>query len=230
MDRPKINLFVVLVGFPLIYFLYSLTPWAKELFMEGDSSLFIPFWSVIAVLHWLSFFLVKDFLKRENKTLKDIGYRMNTKKTVVFIVSYLLVALLVLGFTEISLRYVSIDQGKLATLSNFFPKTTAQRIFFILTVFTAGVCEEIVYRGYAITQLRGVGVNRWLAVILAGMVFVFMHGLNSVASIYQFLFYFAFSILFGGLFLWRKSLIPNIVIHILFDLMAMMAIFQATVG
>ena len=124
MDRPRKNLLIVLVGFPLIYILYSLTPWSKELFAKGNNNLFIPFWSGIIILHWVSLLIVRTFLKKENKSFKDIGYGLNTKKTLILVFSYLTVALLVFGFTEMSLNYVSIDQDKLISLSNFFPKTT----------------------------------------------------------------------------------------------------------
>jgi CAAX amino terminal protease family. len=230
MDKSKRNLLIVLIGFPLIYFMYSLTPWANELFVKGNSDLFIPFWSGIIVLHWISVFLVKAFLKQEDRTFRDIGYGLNTKKTIILVLSYLIVALLVFGFTEWSLKYVSIDENKLAGLSNFFPKTTPQRIFFIIAVFTAGFCEEIVYRGYAITKLIDVRLNKWLAIIPAGIAFVLTHGIIAVTAYSQFFFYFAFAIVFGVIFVSSKRLLPNMIIHLLFDLTAMMAIFQAIGG
>ena len=210
--------------------MYSLTPWANELFVKGNSDLFIPFWSGIIVLHWISVFLVKAFLKQEDRTFRDIGYGLNTKKTIILVLSYLIVALLVFGFTEWSLKYVSIDENKLAGLSNFFPKTTPQRIFFIIAVFTAGFCEEIVYRGYAITKLIDVRLNKWLAIIPAGIAFVLTHGIIAVTAYSQFFFYFAFAIVFGVIFVSSKRLLPNMIIHLLFDLTAMMAIFQAIGG
>ncbi|HNY59135.1 MAG TPA: type II CAAX endopeptidase family protein [Bacteroidales bacterium] len=230
MNKSKRNLLIVLVGFPLIYFVYSLTPWANKLFVKGNSDLFIPFWSGIIVLHWISVLIVRAFLKQENKSFRDIGYGLNKKKTVIFVLSYLAIALLVFGFTEWSLKYVSIDENKLAGLSNFFPKTTNQRIFFILTVFTAGFCEEIVYRGYAITKLIDIRVNKWLAIIPAGIAFTLTHGIVAVTAYSQFFFYFAFAVVFGVIFVSGKRLLPNMIIHILFDLTAMMAIFQAISG
>ncbi len=230
MTQEKRNLLIVLVGFPLIYFVYSLTPLAKELFEERNNSLFIPFWSGIITFHWISVFAVKAFLKQENKSLSDIGYRLNSKKTIILVFSYLAIALLVFGFTEWSLNYVSIDEEKLSKLSNFFPKTTAQRIFFIVTVFTAGVCEEIVYRGYLITKLTDLKINKWLAIIPAGIAFVLTHGIVSVSAYSQFLFYFIFALVLGVIFVLSKRLLPNIIIHLLFDLTAMMAIFQAIGG
>ncbi len=227
MDKSKRNLLIVLVGFPLIYFVYSLTPWANELFVKGNSDLFIPFWCGIIVLHWVSVFIVRAFLKQENRTFRDIGYGLNTKKTIILVLSYFTVALLVFGFTEWSLKYVSIDENKLAELSNFYPKTTPQRIFFIVMVFTAGFCEEIVYRGYAISKLIDIRINKWLAILPAGVAFALTHGIVAVTSYIQFLFYFAFAVVFGVIFVLSKRLLPNMIIHLLFDLTAMMAIFQA---
>ncbi len=227
MSKEKRNLLIVLIGFPLIYLAYSLTPWANELFVEGNSNLFIPFWGGIIILHWISVFVITRFLKQENKTFRSIGYGLNTKKTTILILSYLAVAFIVFGFTEWSLKYVSIDDGKLSNLPSFYPKTTIQRLFFIIAVFTAGFCEEIIYRGYAITKLKDIKVNKWLAIIPSGLAFVFIHGINSVMLYSQFLFYFIPALVFGIIFVTTKRLLPNIIIHLLFDLMAMMAIFQA---
>lgn len=214
------------MGFPFIYILYSLTPMAKELFTKNNIDFFIPFWSGIIVLHWISFFIVKAFLKQENKTLKDIGYGLSGKKTILLIVSYLVFALLILGFTEMSINYVSIDQEKLANLSNFYPKNLQQRLFFIAMVFTTGFCEEIIYRGFAITKLSDYKIiNKWIAIIPAGISFVFIHG---IFGFNQFLFYFISALIFGAIYvLNKKRLLLNIILHLLFDISAMMAIFQA---
>ena len=224
MNKSKRNLLIVLVGFPLIYILYSLMPPAKELFTEGNTKLFIPFWSGIIILQWISFFVVKAFLKQENKTLKDIGYGLNRKKTVILIISYLAFALAIFGFTEMSLNYVSIDQDKLAQLSNFYPKTSEHRLFFIIIVFTTGFCEEIIYRGFAITKLSDLKMNKWIAIIPAGLSFVLIHG---AFAFDQFLYYFILALVFGAIFVLRKRLELNIILRLVFNLSAMMAIFQA---
>lgn len=222
----RLKPWVILIGFPLLYFIYSLTPLSRGLFAEGQSHLFIPFWSGIILLHWISLFVVLAFLKQEGKGLRDIGYKLTRRQTSLFICSYLLLALMVLGFTEVSLRHVSIDADKLAHLSLFFPRTTLQRVFYILIVFTAGFCEEIVYRGYAITKFTEMGLNRWLAIVPAGVAFVLMHGIASVMSYSQFLFYLIFALLFGVLFVSTRRLLPSMIVHLLFDLIGMMAIFQ----
>jgi membrane protease YdiL (CAAX protease family) len=224
MNKSKRNLLIVLVGFPFVYILYSLTPMAKELFTKNNIDFYIPFWSGIIILHWISLFIVKAFLKQENKKLKDIGYGLNGKKTMILVVSYLVLALLIFGFTEWSLNYVPIDQEKLANLSNFYPKNSQQRLFFIVMVFTAGFCEEIIYRGFAITKLSDFKINKWIAIIPAGISFVFVQG---IFAFDQFLFYFVLALIFGIIFVLSKKLLPNVILHLLFNLSAMMAIFQA---
>lgn len=94
MDRTKRNLLITLVGFQAVYFLYSLTPLASGLFVEGNSDLFIPFWSGIVLFHWASLFAVRALLKQENKGFKEIGYGLNATKTFLLLLSYLLLAFL----------------------------------------------------------------------------------------------------------------------------------------
>lgn len=230
MNRSLRNLLIVLVGFPLVYILYSLSPWSTDFFVNGNNSLFIIFWSIILILHWASFFLVMTFLRQENKTLKDIGFRLNRKRTIIMILSYLVIALLVFGYTEWSLKFISLDEEKLLRLSNFYPKTTDQRLLFIFTVFTAGFCEEVIYRGYAITKLVEKGVNKWFAIIPAAVSFTLIHGVSSIFSTSHFFSYFGFGLLFGLFFVASKRLLPNMIIHFLFNLSAMLAVFQCVAG
>jgi membrane protease YdiL (CAAX protease family) len=57
--------------------------------------------------------------------------------------------------------------------------------------------------------------------VLAAISFVFMHG---IASLFLFPFLIVVGLVYGWLFLWRKSLTPLIWLHCLFDLMAVVAI------
>jgi membrane protease YdiL (CAAX protease family) len=85
---------------------------------------------------------------------------------------------------------------------------------------TAGFCEELVYRGFAISALRGRGMRAWQALIIASVSFVFVHGL---AGVFAFPVYFTFGLLFGGLFLWRRTLAPGMCLHAAFDMFAILA-------
>jgi membrane protease YdiL (CAAX protease family) len=94
-----------------------------------------------------------------------------------------------------------------------------ERLFWIFMSFTAGFCEELVYRGFNIRALQGRNLRTWLAIGLATLSFVFMHGI-SVMRVSPFLTIYIAGLLFSALFLWRRSLVPGICLHTLFDLAA----------
>lgn len=215
---------LIIIGFPILYMIFGMTPIATELFAEKNLDYYIPFWGGIIILHWVSVFVVTQLLKSQGKTLADIGYKLSRKGTLRFIGGYVLVALLVLVGVEVILSNVELDSSQFGSISSLIPKTTSHRIFFILLVFSTGFCEEIVYRGFAITQLEKIGLNKWIALIIAAFIFVGIHGVNAYSN--RFLFLFGGGVMFGLVFLFSKRLLPSILIHLAINLSAMMAIFQ----
>ena len=118
-----------------------------------------------------------------------------------------------------------VDVEKLQSLSSLTPKTTVSRVIFIFMALVAGLSEEIVYRGFAIRALESHKINKWVAVVLASIPFIFQHGLKSIDQFWWFL---TTGIIFGVLFLARKNLTLNIIIiiHWLVILSAMVAVLQ----
>jgi membrane protease YdiL (CAAX protease family) len=104
------------------------------------------------------------------------------------------------------------------------PVTRAERVLFILMGLMAAICEELVYRGFAINAMRSRGLSKWLAVPVAAIAFVFQHGLKSLD---QFWWFFGMGIVFGLMFVFIRNLYLNIVLHWLIILSAMLAILQA---
>lgn len=214
----------IIIGFPILYMLFGKTSIAIELFANKNLEYYIPFWGGIIILHWASVFVVMQLLRSEGKTLADIGYKLSRKGTLLLIGGYVLVALLVLVGIEVMLSNVELDSSQFGSISGLIPKTTSHRIFFILLVFSTGFCEEIVYRGFAITQLEKIGLNKWFALIIAALLFIGIHGVNAYSK--SFIFYFGGGVMFGLVFLFSKRLLPSILIHLAINLSAMMAILQ----
>jgi membrane protease YdiL (CAAX protease family) len=214
----------ILIGFPFLYILFGKTTIAIELFANKNLHYYMPFWGGIIILHWLSVWVVIKFLKSQKKTFADIGYKLSNKGTLYLVGGYLLIAILMLVGVETMLNNVELDPSKFGNISGLIPKTTSHRIFFILLVFSTGICEEIVYRGFAITQLNEIGVNKWIALIIAAFIFIGIHGINAYTN--RFLFLFGGGIMFGVTFLLSKRLLPSILIHLFINLSAMMAILQ----
>jgi membrane protease YdiL (CAAX protease family) len=85
----------------------------------------------------------------------------------------------------------------------------------LLTLATAGFCEEVLYRGYPITRLKALTGSRLLAVLLPGAVFVAVHAPSwGVAHL---LYVSVVTVIMTVLFLWRKDLWSNITAHVVTD-------------
>lgn len=215
---------IVIVGFPIVYMMYGSSELAHGLFRQGDRDFYIPFWGGIVVLHWLSVLAVALVLKASGRTFSDIGYKLSRKGTWMLVVIFLLVSLLALGITETVLSSADINAGSIGRLPGLIPITFPQRVFFVLLVFSTGFCEEIVYRGFAITGLSDAGVNRWLGLFVAAFLFVGIHGVTAYSN--RFLFLFGGGVMFGVLFLVTKNLLPSTIVHLIINLSAMLAILQ----
>jgi len=65
---------------------------------------------------------------------------------------------------------------KLGTVKFLLPHTPSERRAFAAVSVTAGICEEVVYRGYLIAYLTAVlGAPFWVAALLSSVVFGFAH-------------------------------------------------------
>ena len=97
------------------------------------------------------------------------------------------------------------------------PRTTRERRTFALVAVTAGICEEILYRGF------GVAYVKWLVPSASALTLIVVIGLAfGIAHLYQGVRGVVLTGLIGGLFtsltLATGTLLPAIIIHVLVDL------------
>lgn len=222
---PLSKTILVLVGFPIIATLISLLLLNRTLITNLGLDFFNTFWIIIIGWYLTQIYLVSRILHSSGWKWADIGFSFSKKEAFYFIGGYLLVAFGLLVFVELVLANAIIDPEKMNNISSLTPRTTGARIIFILMGLTAGLAEEIVYRGFAIKALESNQINKWLAVLIAAIPFVFQHGLKSIDQFWWFLIW---GIVFGVLFLLLKKLTVNIIIHWLVILSAMIAILQVT--
>ena len=222
---PLSKTLAVLIGFPIIATLISLLLLNRTLITNIGLDFFSTFWIIIIGWYLIQIFIVSKILHSSGWKWADIGFSFSKKKTFYFIGGYLLFAFSLLAFIELALANSIIDTEKMNNISSLTPKTTMSRIIFIIMGLTAGLAEEIVYRGFAIKALISNKINKWLAVFAATIPFIFQHGLKSIDQFWWFL---TWGIVFGILFLLLKKLTLNIIIHWLVILSAMIAILQVT--
>lgn len=225
-EMPASNIALVLLGFPIVSTLFSLLLLDRSVFSWTGLDFFTAFWMLITIWYLTQIAILSRVLKSSGWSWSDIGYTINRRKTAYFIAAYLVFAFSLLGFVEFALANAATDPEKvraLSDLSNLTPKSLPQRFVFIFMGLVAGLCEELVYRGFAIRSLKSRGINHWLAAFIAAFPFVFQHGLKSLN---QFWWFFTWALVFGAMFIVAKRLHINIVIHWLVILSALLAILQ----
>ncbi|SIQ62443.1 CPBP family intramembrane glutamic endopeptidase [Maribacter ulvicola] len=227
----------VLIGFPIIATLISILLSSQPVISGIDlkslnSFLDAYYLNYILIISWylLQLYIISRILKDSNWSWSDIGIALSKKKMIYSIMGYLIIAFGLLIFIEMALAKSTINVEKLNSIPSFSPKTTTARVIFVFLALVAGIVEEIVYRGFAIKSLMSRKVNKWLAVLIASIPFIFQHGMRAIDSItgngIWFGWYFAWGIIFGIIFLFSKKLYINIIIHWLVILSAMVGILQ----
>ena len=90
------------------------------------------------------------------------------------------------------------------------PGTTLELMVWCCLSVTAGICEEILFRGYLQRQLALVSRSMLAGVLLSAVVFGAAHGYEGVPRM---LLVGLFGLLLGLLAWWRKSLRPGMIAH-----------------
>ena len=131
-------------------------------------------------------------------------------------------AALFAGFQWFNLRRVGkTDLPAVANLRKLavriFPQASVEMIPFLGLAATAGICEEFLYRGFAMAAFERIGLSWWLAILLSSLLFGLGHlyqGRGGLVST------FLLGLIFGGARTLLASLFPVMVWHIAIDVVA----------
>lgn len=99
-----------------------------------------------------------------------------------------------------------------------FSKETLFRVLILIATYTiVGISEEILYRGYILTNLSKAGLNFWIANLLQALLFAFLghYGLSLTDNL---LYRLPFGLIFGLLSMRSKSVIFLGELHATYDL------------
>ena len=103
-----------------------------------------------------------------------------------------------------------ISSAAAKTVDSLLPKSLAEVVVWIAVSMTAGICEELAFRGFLQRQFHALFGNLTLAVVAQGVVFGLFHayqGWKNVAVIS------VLGVLYGAMAAWRGNLRVNIVAH-----------------
>jgi len=105
--------------------------------------------------------------------------------------------------------------GSAKTVDSLLPQSLVEILIWIATSITAGICEEMAFRGFLQRQLHALSGSVVIAVVGQGLVFGLFHsyqGWRNVVTIS------VLGSLYGALAAWRRNLRINIVAHAFTDI------------
>jgi membrane protease YdiL (CAAX protease family) len=120
-------------------------------------------------------------------------------------------ALALLGNVLVRISGSHIDPQKIGDVTQkLAPATGVEMMLFLVLSISAGICEELVFRGYLQQQFARMGGRVWAGVALSALVFGGAHAYEGVAGI---LLITAYGAMFGVLALLRRGLRTGMIAH-----------------
>ena len=96
------------------------------------------------------------------------------------------------------------------TVDSLLPQSLLEILIWIATSITAGICEEMAFRGYVQRQFHALTGSVVMAVLAQGLVFGLFHSYQGWKNVIVIC---VLGILFGMLAAWRGNLRANILVH-----------------
>ncbi|HEX4605995.1 MAG TPA: CPBP family intramembrane glutamic endopeptidase [Candidatus Angelobacter sp.] len=145
-------------------------------------------------------------------------------------IGFLIVALLLLFLVRVALGTIDLhnlqkskdDAVKMFAL--LAPHTYLEAGLFVLLSISAGLFEEIIFRGYLQRQLGALGQNAVIGIVGSGILFGLAHGYQGKRMMVAIG---VFGVFFGIMAYLRKSLRPGMIAHAMQDSIAGITLFTA---
>jgi membrane protease YdiL (CAAX protease family) len=181
----------------------------------------ITLYATTIAFQWLIATLVAWRALVRGLTLAELGlHRMGASVPIMLPATF---GALLLGTLHwLNLRRIARIEGaapqKMRALAKrILPRSTMELLPFIALAITAGICEEFLYRGFAMAALLRAGLPGWLVVLLTSLLFGLAHTYQGQAGVIGTS---LMGLMFGGFRLLYGSLIPVAVWHAVVDLIA----------
>ena len=172
-------------------------------------------WVAVAIVAWRAV--------ARGMTAEQLGLASHDTRKIIFVT---LVGAVILGILHwFNLRRIGKVQAPQVELmrkiaSRILPQSLLELLPYSALAVTAGICEEFLYRGFAMGALTRAGLNVWVVVIVTSLLFGLAHAYQGRGGIIGTM---LLGFLFAGMRLAYDSLIPVMVWHAVVDLVAGLA-------
>jgi uncharacterized protein len=170
----------------------------------------VPFYLSVLALEWALVATVRGAVHDRGLRLRDvIGGRWASWKDVVRDVA-LCVPFLLIWFGSARLLHRLLGPDTAKSINSLLPQSTIEIGLWIALSITAGICEEIVFRGYFQKQFAAYTKSIVGGVVLQGVVFGLGH---SYQGLKQVIIIAVLGMIYGAFAAWRRSLRPGMIAH-----------------
>jgi len=170
----------------------------------------IPIYITALVMDWLLLYFCWAGVHRHGGNLWDLaGGRWKSWRDVFSDLAVMLPFWAVWEGAAYAVHWM-LGPGNANTVDSLLPKSVVEILLWIATSMTAGICEEMAFRGYLQRQFHALTGNVAWAVVLQALVFGIAHGYQGWRNVVVIS---VLGVLYGVLAAWRKNLRANMVAH-----------------
>lgn len=167
-------------------------------------------WLAVAYVWW-------GIRRRGVRIATLVGGRWATVGDVLRDLGYGFLALLGMWFAAVILSLVLHVPRALGAIERLLPHSVLDLVLWCFVSTSAGICEEILCRGYLQRQFTAWTKSAWGAVVLQALIFGFAHGYQGVPRMIVLVF---IGLVLGIVALRRQSLRPGMIAHSVQDTFA----------
>lgn len=170
----------------------------------------VPLYVSLLAMEWALFLYVKKGVRLTGFSLRQlVGGRWTSARGVVVDLSlafaiWALCTLITLIWDRWS------GAGHAASIRILLPQGAAEKVLWIAVSASAGICEELAFRGYFQQQFAALAHSRWIALFVQAALFGIGHGYQGIEACAKIA---VLGLLYGVVALWRSSLRPGMVAH-----------------
>src|SRR6202034_345393 len=211
--------FVLAVVFPILdYVLYNRLKSALQIYAWN----ILAIWSLTAGCVWTG--------RLNRLTISDLGEQPgNVFRTLVVCGIIVAIIFLLIGARKVQKKKASPEQvdKALERVRRLLPKNSTERKAWVLVSISAGVCEEILYRGCLLSLFGAALGSVCFGLLISSILFGFAHAYQGRTAI---LGTGVASAIFGIVYVVSGSLIPGQLLHTAMDLSSGLALGKVAKG
>jgi membrane protease YdiL (CAAX protease family) len=170
--------------------------------------------------------LVIYFLWRNRESLQSIGWGRFRVKEVLIGLGLFVPTSFVIFVLDSLLRAAGLS-GPQQMPTFLLAKGTPEMVLGVVLAVVVAIAEETIFRGYLFLRLASVTRSKTLAVLLTSAIFALGHGYEGEVGMVT---VGVMGAIFALVYLWRKSLVAPIVMHLMQDLLAIVVLPNLHLG